>query len=91
MRATNTITMLDTNQPELLNKYSVTRHMNSATVIVALGEMTRREALLKYAIDLKQIIHYQKTWYTSTVELHENGVTLRRDLLNVGYISQVKL
>ena len=74
-----------------MNNYSVTRHIKSQTVIVPIGTMTRKDALIRYAIDLRKVIYYQANWCCSTMELHENGITLRQDFLSNGAITQAKL
>ena len=73
--------------------YTVLRSMTSTSKEHSriLGDMTRREALVKYGQGLRYIAVHQAKGNQSTVQLYEDGILLRSDKIQGWYMMQDKL
>ena len=72
--------------------YTMLRSMTSTSKEHSriLGDMTRREALVKYGQGLRYIAVHNRG-NRSTVQLYEDGILLRSDIVQGWYIMQDKL
>ena len=71
--------------------YIVLRSMpNGSEHSRIMGDMTRRQALVKYGQGLRYIAVHQAKGNQSTVQLYEDGILLRSDIVQGWYIMQDK-
>ena len=72
--------------------YIVLRSMpNGSEHSRIMGDMTRRQALVKYGQGLRYIAVHQVKGNQSTVQLYEDGILLRSDTIEAWCIRQDKL
>jgi len=72
--------------------YTVLRSMpNGSEHSRIMGDMTRRQALICYSVGLRMVAIYQRQGNSSSMQLFEDGIILRSDTIEGGYIRQDKL
>ena len=72
--------------------YTAIRSMpNGSEHTHIMGDVTRKQALIDYSVGLRMVAIYQRPGKSSSMQLFEDGIILRSDTIEGGYIRQDKV